>query len=252
MSVSVPIAAGPGSPSGRNEATGSGSKGRTGRTGRGTLAEDLRRQIADAIFDGHLPPGQRLDEQEVAARYGVSRTPVREAFRLLAATGLVQARPNRGAVVATIAPERLAEMFEAMGEMEAACARLAALRMTAQERHDFARLHEASGALSRAGDIDGYDRENTLFHSLVYAGSHNSYLNETSLAMRRRLRPYRRAQFRVTGRLDLSWFEHDAVVRAILRGDGEAAYHAMRLHVTTVGDASAGLMARLPLAEAPL
>ncbi|KAA0595369.1 DNA-binding GntR family transcriptional regulator [Azospirillum lipoferum] len=214
------------------------------RQSRGTLAETLRRHLADDILDGRLLPGVRLDEQELAARFGVSRTPVREAFKLLAATGLVQVRPNKGVVVTSITPERLAQMFEVMGEIEAACARFAAQRMTAEERQRLAALHAEAGALARAGDREAYDAMNTRFHSAIYAGAHNDYMQETAQAIRQRLRPFRRAQFRVSGRLSLSWLEHDSVVRAILHGDGEAAYHALRLHVTTVGDASADYVGR--------
>ncbi len=214
------------------------------RQSRGTLAETLRRQLADDILDGRLLPGVRLDEQELAARFGVSRTPVREAFKLLAATGLVQVRPNKGVVVTSITPERLAEMFEVMGEIEAACARFAARRMTDSERKALAALHAEAGSLARLGDRDAYDGMNTRFHSAIYAGSHNAFMEETAQAMRQRLRPFRHAQFRVTGRLSQSWLEHDSVVRAILLGDGEAAYHALRVHVTAVGGASADYVGR--------
>ncbi|OAN43026.1 GntR family transcriptional regulator [Paramagnetospirillum marisnigri] len=211
-----------------------------------TLADDLRRQMADEILDGRLPPGQHLDEQDLAARFGVSRTPVREALRLLAATGLVQERPRKGAVVATVTPERMAEMFEAMGEIEAACARFAALRMTPDERRALADLHADAARLAAEADPSAYDLFNTEFHSAIYAGAHNGFLEETARAMRQRLRPFRRAQFRMTGRVAHSWAEHDAVVRAILRADGETAYHVMRAHVSAVSDASADYLNRLP------
>lgn len=213
---------------------------------KGTRTEDLRRQLADEILEGRLPPGQHLDEQEVAARFGVSRTPVREALRLLAATGLVQERPRKGAVVAVITQERMAEMFETMGEIEAACARFCALRMTAEEKRALAELHSDAAKLVRDSDPETYDQFNTEFHSALYAGCHNGFLEETARATRQRLRPFRRAQFRVSGRVEHSWAEHDAVVRAILRGDGEAAYYTMRAHVSAVGDASADLLNRLP------
>jgi DNA-binding GntR family transcriptional regulator len=211
-----------------------------------TLAEDLRRQIADEIMAGRLHPGMRLDEQELAGRYNVSRTPVREALKLLAATGLIESRPRKGVVVAVVTAERMSEMFEVMGELEASCARLAALRMTAEEKTTLAGLHRRGDALRTAGDPDLYDQVNTDFHSLIYAATHNRFLEETAQAMRARLRPFRRAQFRVAGRLDQSWREHDSVVRAILLGDGEMAYYAMRAHVSAVGNASADYMAHLP------
>ena len=217
----------------------------TNEGSRSTRAEDLRRQIAYDILDGRLLPGVRLDEQELSARFGVSRTPVREALKLLGATGLVDTRPHKGVVVATLTHERLDEMFEVMGEVEAACARLAALRMTDEERRALANLH-ANAAAQVGGDPGDYDLINTAFHSAIYAGTHNAFLEETAQAMRMRVRPFRRAQFRVAGRLADSWAEHDAVVRAILRGDGETAYHAMRGHVSAVGSASADYLSLRP------
>src|SRR6478752_9163616 len=99
-----------------------------------TRTEALRLQIADEIISGALEPGTPLDEQELAARFGVSRTPVREAIRQLAASGLVSVRPHRGAVVALPTPTQLDDMFEAMAELEALCAGLAARNMTVPER----------------------------------------------------------------------------------------------------------------------
>ncbi len=107
-----------------------------------TRAEDLRRQIADDIVRGGLAPGAPLDETELAQRFKVSRTPVREALRQLAASGLVEARPHRGAVVARPSPERLGAMFEAMAELEALCAGLAAERMKPAERRRLEALHD--------------------------------------------------------------------------------------------------------------
>ncbi|MEW6452429.1 MAG: GntR family transcriptional regulator, partial [Pseudomonadota bacterium] len=101
---------------------------------RRTLAEDLRLQIADEIVRGQLGPGAALDEMELARRFRVSRTPVREAIRQLAASGLIEVRAHRGAVVAKPDAERLVGMFEAMAELEGLCAGLAAERMTGAER----------------------------------------------------------------------------------------------------------------------
>src|SRR5450759_3188162 len=98
-----------------------------------TRAEELRLQLADEIVRGALPPGAALDETDIAKRFNVSRTPVREALRQLAASGLVDARAHRGAVVARPSLDRLTGMFEAMAELEAICAGLAAERMPAVE-----------------------------------------------------------------------------------------------------------------------
>src|SRR5439155_21503324 len=100
-----------------------------------TRAEELPLQLADEIVRGALPPGAALDETDIARRFKVSRTPVREALRQLVASGLVEARAHRGAVVARPSIERLTGMFEAVAELEALCAGLAAERMLPAERH---------------------------------------------------------------------------------------------------------------------
>lgn len=199
-----------------------------------TRAEELRLQLADEITRGRLPPGTTLDETALAARFGVSRTPVREALRELAASGLVDARPHRGAVVARPSLERLQDMFDVMAELEGLCAGLAALAMLPPERRQLEQLHAEMGEMMRAGDFGAYREANEQFHTSIYAGSHNDYLVEITLSTRRRLSPFRRAQFHALGRLALSHREHDRVVTAILRGEKEAAAAAMRSHITIV------------------
>lgn len=205
-------------------------------TGRQTLAETLRQQLADKIVRGVLQPGTALDETELARRFAVSRTPVREAIRLLAASGLVETYAHRAAVVARPTSERLAGMFEVMAELEGLCAGLAAERMTGTERRELEDAHEDLRALIHSGDPQRYHEINEAFHGVVYAGSHNAHLAELTLATRVRVSPYRRAQFRNLGRLAKSHVEHDRVVVAILRGDREGAAAAMRAHIITVSE----------------
>jgi len=199
-----------------------------------TLAEELRLQMADEIVRGALAPGAALDETELARRFQVSRTPVREAIRQLAASGLIESRPHRGAVVAQPSHEHLIGMFEAMAELEALCAGLAAQRITPSERHALAASHEELRAMIQSGDPQRYHEINEAFHSRIYAGAHNSYLADITLATRVRVQPFRRAQFRNLGRLAKSHQEHDLVVTAIMRGDREGAMRAMRDHIVTV------------------
>ncbi len=194
----------------------------------------MRLVIADEIVQGRLPPGTPLEEVEIATRFGVSRTPVREAIRELAASGLVEARPHRSALVALPSLERLRGMFDVMAELEAICAGLAAQNMTSAERQNLEKLHEHLGELVRQGDPQRYHEQNEYFHSAIYHGSHNDYLAEITLATRARLSPFRRAQFRTLGRLSLSHAEHERVVTAILRGDKAGAEGAMRGHITLV------------------
>jgi DNA-binding GntR family transcriptional regulator len=203
---------------------------------RRTLAEDLRLQIADEIVRGQLGPGAALDEMELARRFGVSRTPVREAIRQLAASGLIEVRAHRGAVVAKPDAERLVGMFEAMAELEGLCAGLAAERMTGAERRVLEAAHEEMRTLIHLGDPQRFHEVNEAFHSAIYAGAHNTYLAELTLATRVRVQPFRRAQFRNLGRLSKSHAEHGEVVTAIMRGDRAKAASLMHAHIGTVRD----------------
>jgi DNA-binding GntR family transcriptional regulator len=199
-----------------------------------TRAEELRLQLADEIVRGALAPGAALDETDIARRFNVSRTPVREALRQLAASGLIDARAHRGAVVARPTFERLTEMFEAMAELEALCAGLAAERMPAADRARLEAVHEELRVLSHAGNPERFHEVNERFHNAIYAGSQNGYIAEMTLATRVRVQPFRRAQFRNLGRLAKSHAEHDRVVVAIMRGDKTGAAAAMRAHIELV------------------
>lgn len=154
-----------------------------------TRTEELRDLIADEIVCGRLAPGMALEEAEIARRFGVSRTPVREVIRELAATGLIEARAHRSAIVARPSAERLRGMFDVLAELEALCAGLSAIQMTADERRHLQELHESLGDLVRRGDPQRYHHMNVQFHGLVYVGSHNAYLAELTAATRTRLSP---------------------------------------------------------------
>jgi len=201
---------------------------------RRTRAEELRLQLADEIVRGGFAPGTALDEINLARRFNVSRTPVREAIRMLTASGLVEARAHRAAVVARPSAQHLAGMFEVMAELEALCAGFAAERMTSIERRGLETIHEQLRCLIQGGGPQRYHEVNEGFHSAIYAGSHNSYLVEMTLATRARVQPFRRAQFRNLGRLTKSHAEHNRVVQAILRGESAMAAQAMRAHIITV------------------
>ncbi len=118
-----------------------------------TLAESLRQKLEGAIAAGHLMPGSRLDEQEIAQRFGVSRTPVREAFRLMAANNLVELRGRQGATVRSIKAQALIEMFQVMAELEGLCARLAARRVSQAWGVEIGKVHQRLVAAGESGDI---------------------------------------------------------------------------------------------------
>jgi len=200
------------------------------------LSDRVRNALADAITAGELKPGSPLDEQSLADRHGVSRTPVREALLQLQASGLAETIGRR-MVVAQVTTQRVMEMFEAMAEIEAVCVRLATYRMTPLERSNLLQIHDATEAAAANGDFDAYDQLNRDFHETLYRATHNGVLAEQALALRGRLAAFRRVQLRQHGRLDRSRAEHDDLIRAINEGDGETAARRMRAHMLTAARA---------------
>lgn len=199
---------------------------------RGGLVDEVSKRIADEIVLGRFEPGTRLEEVMLAAHFKVSRTPIREALKQLAIMGLVDYRPNRGSIVATITPIRLDQMFEAIGELEAACARYAALRMTEEDRHRLCALQTEGHAAMKAQDMDRYDAYNSELHALILHGACNPVLLEAATGLRHRVTPYRRTQFRQIERAGESYAEHCGIIEAILARDALSAYREMRNHVS--------------------
>lgn len=196
-----------------------------------TRAELLRETLTEEIISGKLQPGTRLDEQEIADRFGVSRTPVREAVRHLVATGLAQSQPHHGATVSGFDSERITAFLDAATELEVACVRLAAMRMTKVEHDKLVAIHAQAG--QNLFDETGYYDLNDRFHDVIYQGAHNDVLVEMSHAMRSRVGPVYRAQNTLAHRARQSYAEHDRIVAAILRGDAIAAEVAMRAHMAS-------------------
>ncbi|MDQ0455596.1 GntR family transcriptional regulator [Rhizobium paknamense] len=204
----------------------------------GKTVDQLVEALSDLIVSGHMMPGERLDELSLAARFQVSRTPVREALRHLTALRLVEQSPNRSAVVASIGPTTLSSMVETMAELEQIAARLAAERMSAEERHMLERLHRRSAQLVHDGNDRDYAESNSTFHERLYVGAHNEHLHDLIVQTRQRLMPFRRQQPRHKIRMAQSYREHDHIVMAILRGDCVAAGEAAYNHIKSNGDGS--------------
>lgn len=210
-----------------------------------TRSEHVRELLEEGIATGRFPPGMRLDETELAQRFEVSRTPLREALFQLASIGLVEMQPRRGTVVAEVSPHRLLEMFEVMGELEAMCGRLAARRMSPAEHERLLEAHRACELASKAMDPDRYYYENEKFHHVIYAASHNTFLAEQASALHRRLRPYRRLQLRVRNRIGNSLSEHEGIVEALIAGNADLVAQRMREHIVVQGERFSDLLASI-------
>lgn len=208
---------------------------------RRSLCEQVFDRLADEIVLGQLAPGTRLDEHVIAKRCGVSRTPVREALKQLVATGLAHCRPNCGSVVCSLTATDLDLMFEAIAELESACARYAALRMNALERVALQACYVQGQEAAHAQDKAGCDRFNQDFHALIFNGARNPFLQESMVTLQLRVMPFRRGQFANPERLEQSVVEHSRVVHAIVAGDAEAASREMRNHLLSVRQAASRL-----------
>ncbi len=200
-----------------------------------TLASRLHQRLEAEIADGLIEPGARLDEQEIAQRFGVSRTPVREAFRLLAADDLVELRGRQGAAVRSIGVHALIEMFQVMAELEGLCARLAARRITEAQRARLEAIHARLIASATAGPNPFYD-VNQEFHEVIYEASCNGFLADQTRRLRNRVAAYRRRVTRMPNRIEDTLTEHQAVMDAIFAHDAERAHAAMRANVALLGD----------------
>src|SRR3954465_4578687 len=154
---------------------------------RGLLSDMIRHALAEEITTGRLKPGALLEEQQIATRFGASRTPVREALRQLAVAGMVDIRPRRGVTVAMMSPERIMDMFETTAEVETMCVRLATYRISPVERSQLQEMQDASAEWVRRSDINAYDDFNRQFHEAIYRATHNQFLVEQAIGIRARL-----------------------------------------------------------------
>jgi DNA-binding GntR family transcriptional regulator len=195
-----------------------------------TLSQTIARSIADDIVAGRLPPGQKLDEHTLAKRFEVSRTPVRDALRELAVTRLVKYLPHRGFSVVRIDGGELDDMFEAVAEVEALCARLCALRAGSTDRTRIGHIHQQGRRFARKRDAPGYARANEEFHAAIYDGARNTTIKTVALELRQRLAPFRSRVFYSIDRIQSSCAEHDEITSAILAEDGDSAAESMRKH----------------------
>ncbi|MDH6268166.1 DNA-binding GntR family transcriptional regulator [Rhizobium sp. SG_E_25_P2] len=216
------------------------------RNGSGTLSDELRNQLEELIVSGALKPGDRLDEVELATRFGMSRTPVREALRALTATGLVDMRGRQGVTVARISIPVLLEMFQMMGALEGLCAKLAARRATLSEKAALRDVHARLIEALSTGDPEVFYAVNSEFHDLLYDAAHTHFLAGQTRSLRRRVAAYRRYVTHQPGRMVATIGEHQRILDAIERADAEAAFSAASEHVSLLGDDMADFIAALP------
>ncbi len=214
---------------------------------RSARALDIRAALQDEIESGALPPGAPLDERALAARFAVSRTPVREALQQLAARDLVRIAPRAGVTVSRLSIAKVRAMLEVISELEALAAKLAARRVD----HDLSRrLDEAIARCEQAATEGGaaeYTLANAVFHEAIYAGSRNIYLAEQIRQARRMIQRYRVRDFQNKQQIARSLQDHRDIARAIQSGDEARAAHTMLAHVPAGSTGFSEFLATVPM-----
>jgi DNA-binding GntR family transcriptional regulator len=199
-------------------------------------SERIREALTERILAGRLRPGDILSEGALAEEFGVSRTPIREAIRQVAATGLVTLRPRQRAIVARLELGEALAMFEAASAIEGVAAEFAARRCTPRELEAIQALHDQSGPLVGEHRLAEYFDLNEQLHEAIYRASGNRYLARQALDMRAKLRLLRGPRLLQPGRIRQSFAEHARIIEAIAAGDPAAASRAMRKHTMMQGE----------------
>lgn len=189
---------------------------------RSTLPEAAAERLRALIIEGDLPPGAKLNERELSERLGVSRTPLREAFRMLAADGLLVQLPNRGAQVVALSQADVRGAFEVMGALEGLAGELAVARVTDADIADLRALQGDMEAAHAGRDLPTYYRINRLIHDRLNALAGNAVLEQTYRTLNARLHALRFRSNLNPAKWDLAVAEHRAMIEALAARDGAA------------------------------
>jgi DNA-binding GntR family transcriptional regulator len=197
-----------------------------------SLHDEVAAQLRDRIFTGELTPGTFLDEARLAEQLSISRTPLREALKVLSAEGLVRHEPRRGCFVNEVTEQDLDEIFPVIALLEGRCAREAALNATDADLHELEILHDKLSRHAKAKRITDYYAANYSIHEAIITLARNRWLAQVIGDLRKILKLSRLQQLHAPGRLDQSLSEHLAVFAALKARDPEGAEAAMRTHLT--------------------
>ena len=195
------------------------------------LYQEVAERLRQRIFSHELPPGTWVDEQALAEHYGISRTPLREALKVLASEGLVTLKPRRGCYVTEISERDLDEVFAVMSMLEGECARSSATKASAADLERLRAIHTDLENAAAAGDIDGFFEANQAFHLALQEIAENRWLLQVIEDLRKVIKLSRHHSLFSDGRLAQSLAEHRDILQALLARDGSRAEELMRTHI---------------------
>ena len=195
------------------------------------LYQEVAERLRERIFAHELRPGTWIDEQAVAEQYGISRTPLREALKVLAAEGLVTLKPRRGCYVTEISEQDLDEIFSVLALLEGQCAATTAEHASDQQIDELVQIHEDLEEAAARGDIDRFFEGNQAFHARLQQITGNHWLQHCIEDLRKVVKLSRHHSLFSEGRLEQSLSEHQRILDAFLSRDPSLAEARMREHI---------------------
>ncbi len=200
-----------------------------------TLREKILETIREAILQGNLKPGEKVAEPELAERFGISRTPIREAFRQLESEGYLTVIPRKGAVVAALSEKDVEEFYAVKSILEGYAAELAAENLTEKDLERLETINARLRQLAEEGDVKAFYRVHNEFHEIFLRAADNSKLYELIQQLGARFSRLRMASLSVEGRMAISVAEHDKLLDAFRRHDGQSAEDLVKKTATLGG-----------------
>lgn len=198
---------------------------------RNYLHDQVARRLRALIQSGEMKPHARLNESELAERFGISRTPLREAIKILATEGLLELHPNRGALVARFSESEIDDMLVVIASLEATAGELAARRITPDELAGIERLHARMAAAHAERNVADYFEINRLIHEAIVAASRNQTLAGIYGTLSGRIQKARFAAHKTAEQWAETMRDHDRMVELLRARDGEALARLMQAHV---------------------
>jgi len=198
---------------------------------RPVLHEAVTQAVRKMIVEGALPPGARLNERDLCTSLGVSRTPLREALKVLAAEGLVVHQPNRGAVVTVLNQQEAGDMFDLLGCLEAYAGELACERITPDQFTHLSALTDEMAACQQRGALPEYYELNRQIHDTINEIAHNGALRQTYIALNRRVQALRFRSNHDPQKWQRAMEDHRQMIEALETRDGPRLAALMRRHL---------------------
>ena len=202
-----------------------------------TLHEEIANNLRELIMSGELQEGHKIKEDELCSSMGISKTPLREALRVLSVEGLIKLVPNRGSFVSTPTFEEIREMFDVMSVLEGICARAAAEKMNAKDLAALEKLHNNLEKNFKHRAQREYIRINNQFHSFVQEMAGNRTLNQIVNGLRQKILLYRYQSLNLPERFEQSIQEHRDLIEAFRKKESKKAETLMRRHLKKQCDA---------------